>query len=231
VRLLLGLGPVESLTMGGWLGRRCAGLWAAVLGLVVVAGGCGLAEQGRKIEQLQQQNNQLSQEVSAARQQVVAQQQLLEAQSKRIATLLALGTKRLEDLYYPVRLEIERLSGGYDEDGKPGDDGVVVYIRPIDSDGDAIKAAGSISVELFDLANPDGEHMVGQMALSLEQARKVWYGRLWTQHYTVKCPWLNARPPEHSEVTIRVTFTDYLSGQTLYAQHVCTVKRPPEPLD
>jgi len=203
-----------------------AGQAVAACAVIVLVGlilGCEAVGQG----QLQQQNEKLSQQLAETQKQLAEQTQLLDAQAKRIDTLLALGSKRLDLLYYPVALEIERLSGGYDEDGQPGDDGVVTYLRPVDQDGHAIKTAGTVQIELFDLASPDGQRLVGKIELDLQESRKLWYGRLWTQHYTVKCPWRGGRPPRHPAVTIRATFTDYLTGKTLEAQQLCEVKLPP----
>ncbi len=197
--------------------------------LATLIGGCTLADQGTRLEQLGSRNDQLTQQLQATQKQLTAQQQLLDAQTKRIETLLALGPKRLQELYYPVRLEIDRLSGGFNDDHQPGDDGVVAYLRPIDADGHTLKAAGRLTVELFDLANPDGRHLVGRTTLNLQQARQVWYGRLWTHHYTVKCPWFDRTPPQHADITVKASFTDYLTGQTLDAQYVCKVKLPPAP--
>ncbi|MFQ6048128.1 MAG: hypothetical protein ACE5K7_02060 [Phycisphaerae bacterium] len=190
-------------------------------------GGCAWPDQARQIEQLQQQNEQLRQQVESLQRQLTDNQQLLDAQAQRIRTLLRLGPKRLERLYWPVRLEIDALSGGYDADGKGGDDGVEVYLRPVDQDGHAITAAGQIRVELYDLANPDGQHLVGRRSLDPDQARRAWFGRFWTHHYTVKCPWLAGKRPTHRQITIRATFIDYLTGRTLRAQRVCTVKLAP----
>ena len=58
--------------------------------------------------------------------------------NQQVGVLQRLGTKRLELLNAPVRIEIERMSGGYDDDEVVGDDGVVVYLRPFDSVGDVI---------------------------------------------------------------------------------------------
>ena len=60
----------------------------------------------------------------------------------------------VEDLIVPVKIELERFSGSIDTDNKPGDDALLLYVQPVDRDGSIIKAAGSIKVTLFDLANP-----------------------------------------------------------------------------
>ena len=78
---------------------------------------------------------------------------------------------------------LDRLSGGYDDDGRPGDDGVVVYVRPVDKVGDALKTAGAIRVQVFDLAEGEG-HLVGDCFVPAEKAGEIWYGKLLTYHFT-----------------------------------------------
>jgi len=44
----------------------------------------------------------------------------------------------------------------------------------------------------------------------------------------VKCPWPppDRKPPEHRDLTIRVQFTDYLTGKTFLAETLCRIKLP-----
>ena len=144
----------------------------------------------------------------------------------QVDELLRLGTNRLELLNAPVRIEIERMSGGYDDDNVVGDDGVVVYVRPFDSVGDVIKATGDIEIQLWDLSGTPDEVLVGQYVLDAEHALGHWYGKLMTDHYTIKCPW-RSEPPRHTEITIRVLFTDYVTGKVLTDQRVCGIFLPP----
>ena len=60
------------------------------------------------------------------------------------------STKSVSDLFAPVRAEIVSRSGGGNYDGLPGDDGVTVYLRLLDAEGDAVKVPGRITVQLLD---------------------------------------------------------------------------------
>ena len=198
---------------------RPAWSWASALSFLLVCVGCedpgGIQAQGpergvpqRRIGQLEREQITLREENKTLRNQ--------------IKQLQRLGAKRLELLNAPVKVQIERLSGGYNDDGVPGDDGVVVYIRPIDGEGDVIKATGDIQIQLWDLAGATDELLVGEYILDAEHALGRWYGKLMTHHYTVKCPW-RSEPPAHNEITIRVLFTDYLTGRVLSDQWVCRI--------
>jgi hypothetical protein len=137
----------------------------------------------------------------------------------------AAAPRDVEKLYYPVEIRLVRRTGGVNTDGKPGDDAVNVYIQPIDRNGDIVKAAGEIDVQLYDLAEPDDRQLVGEMHVPLDEAGKAWYGQLMTQHFTVVCPWKNG-PPKHGTITVRASFTDYLTGAALHAQTTCEVALP-----
>ena len=147
---------------------------------------------------------------------------------KQVESLRRLGPDRLAKLYPPVKIVLERLTGGADYDGLPGDDGVTVYVQPIDRQGHIVKVAGEIRVQLLDLANPDGQHLLGEYVLDVDHVAEAWHGRFMTQHFTLQCPW-RVGPPAHREITVRVRFLDYLTGQELSATTVCTVAMPPEP--
>lgn len=156
-------------------------------------------------------------------------QRTADEQQKQIETLQQVEPDRMARLVVPVRIELDRLTGGYDEDGRPGDDGVVAYVQPIDADGHVIKAAGSLRMEVFDLANPPERSLVAQGEWDADHTRPTWNGRMWTHHFTVRCPWPppDRQPPDHDELTVRVQFTDLLTGKTFTAQRVCRVKLPP----
>ncbi|MBN1341169.1 MAG: hypothetical protein JXQ73_00730 [Phycisphaerae bacterium] len=192
---------------------------------VLAAAGCDGPTTNERFRQLDLQVQELTDQVAKLNNDLATKNALIETQNKQITNLQRLGDKRLEKLYYVTGIQIERLTGGADYDGKPGPDGVTVYLQPLDQDGHVIKAAGDIRIQLFDLANPEGKRLLGEYRLDVDHARQAWHGRLMTQHYTVKCPW-PAGPPTHDEITVRAEFTDYLTGKTFRAQKM--VKIPPK---
>ncbi len=133
----------------------------------------------------------------------------------------------LTKIFYPERLEIGNLTGGFNRDNQPGDDGVVVYLTPVDRFGDAIKVAGEVTIQLYDLnVEPGQPTLLGEYPIGVEQLGKLWHGKLMASHYTIRCPWLGA-PPEHEEVTVRAIFVDYLTKRVVSAQDTCQVALPP----
>jgi hypothetical protein len=189
----------------------------------LAAAGCAgpsQADANRRIAQLQQS-------LAAREHELAAQQATIAELNERLAEARAIGPEALQRIYYPEQLIIDRLTGGYDDDGRPGDEGVVVYLRPVDREGDTVKAAGEARIELYDLANPPDANQIGTYTFSPEQLAKLWHGKLLTQHFTLKCPWPAGRAPSHAEVTVRAVFVDYLTQRVISAQTACNIRRPP----
>jgi len=184
--------------------------------------GCG---PNQEVLDLRRENLRLREQLDTCRNETAALQSAVAKLNEQLTTARGLSREDLERLFYPERLEIDKLSGGYDEDGLPGDDGVVIYLRPIDRDGDTIKVVGDIRVELYDLENPSGQKLIGEYFFPADEVSRYWYGKLLTQHFTLKCPWQQG-PPQHRELTVRVTFVDFLTQRVVATQTTCQVNLP-----
>ena len=156
-----------------------------------------------------------------------AQQATIKELNNQLDVARGISEDDLKRLFYPERLVIDSLSGGSDYDGKPGDDGVTVYLKPVDREGDIIKVAGDVRIQLYDLAAPPQQNFIGEYFIPVDQIGKLWHGKLLTSHFTIKCPWPHD-PPRHPEITIRATFVDYFTKRVLSAQETCQVELPPE---
>lgn len=172
---------------------------------------------------LRRENERLKGELARLTNELAAHQAAIDALNRQLQVARGLTDEDLKRLFYPEKILIDGLSGGEDYDGKPGDDGVTVYLRPVDRMGDTIKVAGDIRIELYDLAAEPGHNRVGECTLTPEQAIELWHGKLLTNHFTIRCPW-TAGPPQHPEITIRATFKDYLTQRVMTAQSVVTVR-------
>jgi len=137
------------------------------------------------------------------------------------------GARKLDALIHVDRIEIERFSSGYDDNGDGVDDGVRVHLRLFDQHGGVMRATGSVKVKLLDLAAPPGQRDVGRMELNPQQLDALWFGRFLTSHFTIKVPWpAGVSSPKHRRITTVVVFTDLLSGRSFDAQRVVEVSLP-----
>jgi hypothetical protein len=176
----------------------------AVAGLV----GCGRPNQAN-IE-LRKKNQDLEnriQQLSAQRQ---ADQATIAALEKEKGTLPTLPTERLDQLFTVAGLEIDKLTGFRKE-------GLKIYVTPVDKHGDVLKAAGSITVSAFDLSKGE-EALLGKWEFPLQDAGENWYQSWIVTGYALTCPL--SPPPSPTDVTVRVSFTDALTGRTINAQWV-----------
>ncbi|MCD4823112.1 MAG: hypothetical protein K8S55_00760 [Phycisphaerae bacterium] len=160
----------------------------------------------------------------------------LATQDEHVKTLQALGgEKRMATLFTVDKIELGRYTGGIDTDKKPGDDAIKIFLLPEDADGSTLKAAGSVKIQLFDLAQPEGKgkgkgegknKLFAEYTYPVKDIAKHWHGGMLTYHYSFLCGW--EKPPAHADITVRVEFTDYLTGKTFTAQKLCKIKLPPK---
>lgn len=183
--------------------------------------------QAETIKQLRAELETSQAETKAAQKSSALSQKYLALKQKRIDTLVGIGPDRLKKLYHVEAIKLGQYTGGADLDGQDGDDGVKVFLRPIDARGDTIKAAGSVTVQLYDLAAPTDKTLVAEYKWSVDEVAKAFSGGFMAYHYTFTCPWKNA-PPAHAALTVRVAFVDYLTGKTFSTQKLCKVDLRPK---
>jgi hypothetical protein len=193
-------------------------------GALFCAAGCGSPskvniELRKQTQTLQAENAKLCQEHDA-------DQRVIQGLRDRQGTLPTLPAERLAKLFTTHGIQFGRLTGGADLDpNKPGDEGIAVYVVPVDETGDKLKAAGSFDIDAFDLAEPHGP-LVGHWHFDLQQTRATWSDVLIEYNYVLICPWQNVIP-KHPELTVKVTFFDELTQTPFTAQRVVHVNLPP----
>jgi hypothetical protein len=199
---------------------------AALLGgALFLCTGCGNPS-AANIE-LRKQNQQLTEEVQSLKQQQQGAQQVIQGLRQAKGTLPTLPTTRLAKLYTTHGINFNRLTGGADIDpNKPGDEGLAVYVFPVDQYDQKLKAAGTFDIEAFDLANPS-DPLVGKWHLDLEQANAGWNATLLEYTYGFILPF--QKPPRHPDITVKVTFFDELTQTPFTNQKVITITLPPPP--
>jgi len=138
------------------------------------------------------------------------------------------GNRGLDALIHVDHIEIERFSGGYDDDGDGIDEGVRVHLRLFNQYGETMRATGSAQIKLLDLAGPSGQRDMGKVELGPQRLSERWFGRFLTSHYTIDVPWpAGVGSPPHNRITVVVVFTDLLTGRSFDAQRAVEVALPP----
>ena len=167
----------------------------------------------KQLRILKQENAQLQ---NQAEQSAAETEQL----KKQVQTLSGLPQDKLENLYDIQKIKITRYTGFYDKDDDGSKEELIVYIQPLDEDGDIVKAAGSVDVQLWDLNRENGQALLGQWHVGPEELKKNWFATLITINYRLTFDVSAQIKGLEGPLTVKVTFTDYLSGRVFNEQRV-----------
>lgn len=178
-----------------------------------------------KFLEVQRESQAAKEQAAQLEQQLAAEQKTVGNLQEQLARVRGMDPSVMNQLVVPARIQLVRQSGGYDRDGKPGDDGIVLYVQPTDKDGHVLKVAGSFKVTLLDLSKPTEPVVIASYEFDVPTTRSLWYGRFMTNHFTIRCPWPPSGPPDTNEVTARIEFTDLLTGRVFTAQERYEFKR------
>ncbi len=191
---------------------------ALLLSAAVLVGGCPVGSERKdplelKVRDLEREKAQLAGQLE---QREVDIEQL----KRQIEALSALPQESRENFYALQAVRITRYTGFYDKDEDGRKEKLIVYIQPIDRDGNVLKAAGIVNVQLWNLNNPSAQALLGQWQIGPAELHKLWFDALLSTSYR-----LTFDAPVTVEVlaeplTVKITFTDYLTGQIFTDQRV-----------
>ena len=196
----------------------CVYLCSSVV--LVLASGCS-APNKANIE-LRKQNQDLRAEVEVLKRQHEADAASIAAlQRDQSSNAAQLAPAQLDRLVTVAGLRLGNLTGGYETDAaRPGDDAIRVQAVPIDADGDPIKASGAFVIEAFDLSGD--AKLLGRWGFDVSQSRQQWRGAGILYCYLFTLPL--SQPPASPQVTLKVTFTDELTGRQFSQQRPISVR-------
>jgi hypothetical protein len=117
-------------------------------------------------------------------------------------------------------MSLARRSGLYNKDGEGRKERLVVYISPYDKTGDTIKAPGSVKLSLWDLNAGSEGVKLGAWQVAGSELKRAWAGTFLTNYYRLTFDLGELLAGVEGELTLNVTFTDYIGGKVLTAQKV-----------
>ena len=186
--------------------------------LLIFAAGCASTNDRSPLEDeitaLSREKSELQrrlEDVEAGNAQLTKQVQVLSGLSDKVDP---------EKLYDLQGVKLAGATNLYDKDEDGKKEKLIVYVQPIDNQGDIVKAAGSVDVQLWDLNKPQAEALLGQWRVERDELKKLWFATLMRTNYRLVFDVADKVAKFDEPLTVKVTFTDYSTGRVLLAQKV-----------
>ena len=191
--------------------------YAVLVGcLLSCAAGCenGGSSPTEQIQTLKQEKKQLARQIEQSK----AENEQLQKQVQVLADLPP--EVRLESLYDLQKIKITRYTNFYDKDKDGEKEKLIVYIQPMDEEGDIVKATGAVDVQLWDLNKEAGEALLGQWQVKPDELKKLWFATIITINYRLTFDVADKITGDEESLVVKVTFTDYLTGKVFKEQRI-----------
>jgi hypothetical protein len=131
----------------------------------------------------------------------------------------------LAALTYGVKsITLGRQTGGYNGDDHPGDEALQVVLEPLDPDGHAIKAPGTVQVEALEVTSEGLKRPLSSWQVSPDELRRTWRSGLLSTGYFIILPWKVYPSVEKLRVVVHLTAED---GRVFEADRDVTVHLVP----
>jgi len=135
-----------------------------------------------------------------------------------------------ENLYRLQKIKITKYTDFYDKDKDGKKEKLIVYIQPIDEDGDIIKAVGAVDVRLQDPNKNDDQEPVAQWRVEPSRLKKLWFAGFTAANYKLTfdvADKISELESVSGGLTVKVTFTDYLTGKVLNEEKLIRIIEDP----
>jgi len=118
-------------------------------------------------------------------------------------------------VYIPIKeISLARGTGGVDEDGVPGDEGLMVVVVPKDEDGTAVKVPAQLHIAAWEVTAAGLKNPIGTWTVPAEKVRPTWRSGFVSTGYFVGVPWQTYPSTEKVRVAVRLTTLDGRAFET-----------------
>jgi hypothetical protein len=198
------------------------GHWSLVILAAGLLSGCGHPSEANI--QLRKDKQQLESQVADLQQQLAADRARISGIEKERGSLPTLPQDRLDKLVTVHGIKLGRLTGGDPANNRSGvDEGLKIYLTPVDETGEALKTTGMVEVQAFDL-DIQSNNRIGHWTFDPNAMKSRWRSLGMLRAFVLECPW--QKPPQHSKLAIKVTFRDELTGRVYDQIQEVNVKIP-----
>lgn len=115
------------------------------------------------------------------------------------------------------------LTGGYDIDGQPGDDGLSVVLEPRNPRGELVRTPGDVEIALIDPDRGDGGR-VAQWKFTAAELAEYWERRAVGEGFFLELPW-PSRAPDSRQLELIATYRTP-RGKRLIAERRVAIDPP-----
>ncbi|MBN1124642.1 MAG: hypothetical protein JXA82_06520 [Sedimentisphaerales bacterium] len=137
----------------------------------------------------------------------------------RVESLSAISPDKRVDVFAGLKeVELVDRTGFYDKDEDDVLESLIVYLKPIDTTGDVVKLPGKVEVQLWDLNADTGGALLGEWTVEPADLKNQWSGTFMTYYYRLTFPVADRIKDRSKELTVKVVFTDYVTGRTFRMQ-------------
>ena len=143
---------------------------------------------------------------------------------KRISTLTATGKASTKDIYDLKKVELTKYTNFYDYDKDGQKEKLIAYLKPTDSQGDLIKAAGEVNIQLWDLNQKESGALLYEWNIKPDKLGEKWFSALLGTNYRFAFDISDKVKDFSQPLTVKSTFKDRLSGKTFFSQKVIKPK-------
>jgi outer membrane murein-binding lipoprotein Lpp len=190
--------------------------WLIPVLAIVLLAGCASPSAANNV--LRRKNSDLRDQIDQLKREQGADRATIAALEKKAGTPPSVVQAKVQQLFTVHSIQLGRLTG------TAGDgNSFLVQATPYDEQKQKLKAAGTFVVDAFDLGERD-KPQIGHWTFDGAQARAAWNGEVFQYCYILKCPW--QRLPAHGKITVRIAYTDLLTGRHFTDQKLVTVTPP-----
>lgn len=114
---------------------------------------------------------------------------------------MVLTSEQADLLFRAEGLRINSLlTGGLDEDGRPGDEILTLVLEPFDADEQTVKLPGEVTIELLDPAAEADTKLISRWTFTAEEVRKAWHSSFLITGFKFRLPWQTS--PSHETLVL-----------------------------
>lgn len=204
----------------GWMSNPAYPVILSALVCLILAG-CGPKNFVNENDKLREENLRLRQEVDQLNGQ-------MELRLGEIETLRAQaqGERAIKDADPPVlaKIEFAKFTGAVDTDDDGRDDLVRVYLTPLDQHGRMLPVAGRLKIQAVAILDDAPPTLLASRTYEPDEFDAAYRANFTGYHYTIKLPLPDSLDPKVTSTTVKVSFTEALTGAELTHEQIVKVK-------